>query len=196
MKNTNKIKLHFLVLAFVAGIIIGLFTPKIYTMFTKKDVGKRVKRLYELANPGLTIELVDVLDEGSMYRVLLKTRGSKGVNYIEVYVTKDGKFLTEGVIFVKESIEQIQKLKDFVDCLENKGVKIYGLSNHTATLLQLNLLGRYSTKLYVSCDGDNLQSCINAGVTQVPSVVINGKVEPGVKTIEWFERQTGCKFEK
>jgi hypothetical protein len=92
-------------------------------------------------------------------------------------------------------------LKSFVECLDSKGLKIYGVLNQTenpqgatATLLQLNILGVYSSKLYVSCDGSFVQNCISAGVTQVPSVVFGGRVEAGVKTIEWFESVTGCKF--
>jgi len=178
-------------IAFLVGFFFATILPHLLNFATKMKVGEKIKKLYELAYPGINLELVDVLDEGSMYKVILKAAPR---NYIEVYTTKDGKFLSENVIFVKESIERIQRLKNFVDCLAANGVKIYGLNNNTATLLQLNLLGRYSSKLYVSCDGTNLQRCINAGITQVPSIFINGRVEPGVKTIDWFEKETNCTF--
>ena len=182
-----------LLLGLIVGIGLGVLTTTILGVKSKQLVGERVKMLYELANPNVKVDVVDVLDKGNMYEVILKFYTPQPT-FLQAYVTKDGKFLTENLILVEESINQIQRMKKFVDCLAEKGVKIYGVSNSTATLLQLNLLGRYSAKLYVSCDGINLQKCIQAGITQVPSISIGGKIEPGVKTIEWFEKQTGCKF--
>jgi hypothetical protein len=112
----------------------------------------------------------------------------------EVYATKDGKLVTESLIFVEKSIQQIESLKNFVDCLDKESVRIYGISNHTATLLQLNVLGIYSGKLYVACDGAFVSRCVDAGVQQVPSVVVGKSVSPGVKTLDWFEQQTKCKL--
>ena len=148
------------------------------------------------------VEVEAVKDLGSLYKALLKATSPLGTTYIEVYLTKDGRYLTEGFIKVEESIQKISSLKNFVECLKEKGVKIYGVTNSSqspqgasATLLQLNLLGRYSYSIFVSCDGDLVQNCVNAKVTQVPSVVYEGNVYPGVKTIEWFEQLTGCKLQ-
>jgi hypothetical protein len=188
--------LTFLVLSFLVGTLLGALMPVEFELFgpSKEEVAKEVKKLYELANPGAQIEIVTTLEESGLYKIVLKSTGPTGITYREAYVTKDGKLLTENVILVKESTKQIQMFKDFVDCLDEKGVKIYGLNNSTATLLQLNILGRYSGKLYVSCDGANLQTCLNAGIQQIPSVVYNNDIYPGVKTIDWFAQQTGCKF--
>ncbi|MEM5766024.1 MAG: hypothetical protein QW423_00020 [Candidatus Aenigmatarchaeota archaeon] len=160
----------------------------------KSDVGNKIKTLFELSNPGTSVEILTLTEESGLYKILIKAFGPSGTNYVEVYATKDGKLLTQNVIFVEQSIQQIKRLKDFVDCLDGKGVKIFGLNNQTATLLQLNILGIYSTKLYVSCDGDLVTNCVQANVTQVPSIVFAGRIDPGVKTIEWFELITGCKF--
>lgn len=168
-----------------------------------QDVRSKVKELYELANPGTKVEIVSVKEVSGMYKIFLKATNVQGVNYRELYVTKDGKLLTESVILVEESINQIKVMRDFVDCLSDKGVRIYGVLNSTqspqgaiATSWQLNLLGRYSAKLYVSCDGNLAANCLNANVTQVPSVVFNGSVYPGIKTVDWFGSLTGCKVEK
>jgi len=173
---------------FVLGFISFSFS------LPKGEVSKKIKSLYELANPGTSVEVLTLTEESGLYKALVRATGAGGVNYGEVYVTKDGKLLTQNVIFVEQSIEQISKLKDFVDCLDEKGVKIYGISNHTATLLQLNVFGVYSTKIYVSCDGDLVQNCLAANVTQVPSITFAGRVEPGIKSLQWFEQVTGCKF--
>jgi len=177
-----------------AVVLVGLGFVSFSLGLPKSEVGKKIKNLYELANPGTTVEILTLTEESGLYKAVLRASGVGGTNYAEVYVSKDGKLLTQNVILVEQSIEQIKKLKDFADCLDGKGVKIYGISNHTATLLQFNILGIYSAKLYVSCDGALVQNCISANVTQVPSVVFGGRIEPGVKTVEWFEQATGCKF--
>lgn len=187
--------LTFLVISFLVGTLLGALMPE-FKLFgpSKEEVAEEVKELYELANPGTQVEIAAILEESGLYKLILKSTGPAGITYREAYVTKDGKLLTENIILVEEFTNQIQMFKDFVDCLDEKGLRIYGLNNSTATLLQLNILGRYSGKLYVSCDGANLQTCLNIGIQQIPSVVYNNNVYPGVKTIDWFAQQTGCKF--
>jgi len=165
--------------------------------FTKQKVGEKVKSLYELANPGIAVEIIQISKESGIYKVLMKTTDITGaVGLMEAYVTKDGKLLisTESVIRVEKFIEQMTKMRNFVDCLDSKGVRIAGISNQTATLLQLNVLGTYSTKLYFACEGNQLNACVQAGITQVPSVIFNNTAYPGVQTVQWFESLTGCKL--
>jgi hypothetical protein len=183
----------FLVAGLAIGLIIGSFFPlSLDLLGAKAKIGEKVKSLYELANPGSTFSIISINEESGIYKVVLRADTPFGTTYREAYVTKDGELLTEGVIFVSKSMEQIAAYKDFVDCLDSKGVKIYGISNQTATLLQLNTLGRYSTKIFVSCDDP--KPCQDAGVTQVPSVVYKGEIFPGVQSISWFETKTGCKL--
>jgi hypothetical protein len=193
----EKFRVLTILVAF-ALLVIVVFVALGFVSFSlglpKGEVSKKIKNLYELANPGTTVEVLTVTEESGLYKAVLKASGVGGTNYAEVYVSKDGKLLTQNVILVEQSIEQIKRLKDFVDCLDGKGLKIYGISNQTATLLQLNVLGVYSTKLYMPCDGELAKNCIAANVTQVPSVVFGGRIEPGVKAVQWFEQATGCKF--
>ncbi len=186
----------------IIGILVGYFIPDVISYISRPKIEEDIVKLYELANPGTMISVESVKDMGNIYRVLLKVVSNRGTNYQEVFVTKDGKYLTTSIVFVKESIKSISSLKNFVGCLNSKGVRIYGITNSTqspqgasATLLQLNILGRYSTQLYVPCDGEFVNNCLKVGVTQVPSVVYNGKVYPGVYSIPWFENLTGCKLE-
>jgi hypothetical protein len=201
MKNSKTLIIIIATILFVVIILFGLGYVSFSLSLPKGEVSKKIKSLYELANPGTNVEVLSLNEESGLYKALIKVVSPTGTNYAEVYVTKDGKLLIQNVIFVEQATEQIKKLKDFVDCLDSKKLKIYGVLNQTenpqgatATLLQLNILGVYSSKLYVSCDGRFVQNCISAGVTQVPSVVFAGRIEPGVKTIEWFESATGCKF--
>jgi len=194
-----------LVLWLLVGLLIAAtasFFVYYKFFFTNiESVRSDVKRLYELANPGITAEVVSVTADGGLYKVLVKLSGVTGtVNYAEAWVSRDGSLLTQTVIRVKESVNQMQKLKNFVDCLSDKGVRIVGILNQTlsqqgaqATLLQLNILGAYSPKIYVSCDL-NLQACLAANVTQVPSVIYNNNVLPGFKSIPDLESISGCKL--
>ncbi len=169
-------------------------------LVSKQNLEQKITKLYELTNPGSKVEVVSIKEESGLNRVLLKITLGQSVSYKEVIISKDGKLLTlpENTVNVDELIEQASRLKVFIDCLDIKNVKIYGLSNDTATILQFNILGRlissYPLKLFVPCDGNLVQNCILANVSLVPSIVINNKVEPGIKDLNWFENVTGCKF--
>lgn len=182
-------------IAVLAIAVLSFFVYSQYqTSIETNSIKTNLKSLYELANPTIQAEVAAVNEESGLYKVLIKSTSSAGVNYVEVWVTKDGRLLTQNVIFVKESVAQMTNMKSFVDCLDSKGLKIYGISNHTATLLQLNLLGTYSPKLFVPCDGNLVQNCISAGVEEVPSVVFQKQVYAGMKQIDFLQNITGCKF--
>jgi len=148
---------------FIAGLILGLSFFVIFNfalpIFQKSSVAENVRKLYELALPGSSVSVESISDFGNLYKILLKVSTQQGTNYLEVYASKDGKYVTESIIYVRESVQQIEKMKNFVDCLFDRGLRIYGATQtnntaiNSATLLQLNILGRYSPKLYVSCDG-------------------------------------------
>ncbi len=86
-------------------------------------------------------------------------------------------------------------MHNFIDCLDGRGVKIFGIINDTATAFQFNLLrGAYATKLYSSCDGELAQQCIVSNITQVPAVIYENKGYTGVQSIPFLENLTACKF--
>jgi hypothetical protein len=188
---------------FVVGLMVGLVIFGVYNFvlssLQKSSVAENVRKLYELAL-GSPVSVESVNDFGNLYKILLKVSTQQGPNYLEVYTTKDGRYVTESIIYVKESTKQIEKMKNFVDCLFDRGLRVYGATQtnntaiNSATLLQLNILGRYSPKIYVSCDGDNLQACIQIGLQALPSIVYNNTVYPGVYSAEYLANLTGCKL--
>lgn len=185
----------------VIGLLLGYFLPILLSLGSEKSVGEKVRTLYELANPGAQISVESISEMSGLYRLLLKVQSSAGTTYTETYVTRDGKLLTESIIYVENSTRSIKAFKDFVDCLYDKGLRIYGVLNQTenpqgatATYLQLNSLGRYSGKLFVDCDGSNVVNCLSANVTQVPSTVFKGQIYPGARATSFFEELTGCKL--
>jgi hypothetical protein len=197
-----KKKIAILAVFLVAGLLIGYFATSIYYYIFRQDIERKIKTFYELLLPGTTAEVVSLNEQSGVYRIFVKINSGGTISYQEGYITKDGKMLSmaDSTILVESSINQVEKQKEFVNCLYDSGVRIFGISNQTtqggvATIYQLNILGSiYSPKLFVSCDGQFAQQCINAGISQVPSVVISGNVDPGIKTIEWFQTKTGCKL--
>jgi len=162
---------------------------------SKETIAENVRNLYQLANPGVAASVVTTTEKDGMYDILLKLESQSGTTYNEVFVTKDGELMADSgnMVPVQQYASSITKYRDFVSCLYGKGVRIAGLANQTATDTQLNLLGRYSPALFVDC-GTNLNACVSANVTQVPSVVIGQYVIPGVQSIDWFTQVTGCKL--
>ena len=161
------------------------------TAYSREDVLNKVKTIFELSNPETTINIENVKEESGLYKILLKGKTQTGDTYSEIYVTKDGKFLIQAPISIEDAINNIKKLNALTDCLYAKGVKIYGLTNDTGTLMQFNILGRNSLKLFVFCD-NILEECINAGITEVPSIVINSTIYKGARTAEWLAQTAGC----
>jgi hypothetical protein len=191
-----------IVVALIAGFFIGYFASSLYFFIFKSSTEQKIKTFYELVLPGSSAEVMSLKEESGLYKVLVKITSAGSVSYQEGYLTKDGKLLSmsDSTILVETSVKQIEKQKIFVKCLKDKDVRIFGINNQTvpggvATILQLNILGRiYSPEIFINCDGQLAQQCINAGISQVPSVVVGGNIETGVKTIDWFESKTGCKL--
>ena len=183
------------------GIIANTFSPVNLTRLVSGDVSSKVESLYELTNPGIDVNVVKIDQVSGMYKVLFKAvDAAGGVTYREAYISQDGKLLTENMIIVEQSITQISKSRDFITCLYNKGVRLYGILNQTinpqvaqATLVQLNTLGLYSPSIYIGCDA-NLQACLAGNVTRIPAVTYQGKEYDGPQSIQFFESLTACKF--
>lgn len=203
MKTSRK-RISKLILALVFGIVIGYFISTYSHLFFQSQVEDQVKKFYELVYPESSVNIITLKEESGLYKVFLKIISQQSTSYQEVYISKDGKLLSiaDSTILLESSIKQIEKSKNFVDCLFDKDVRIYGVLNQTEnlqgaqlTLLQLNQLGRlYSSKLYISCDGDFVQQCSDKGIYQIPAIVVNNTIEVGIKTVDWFENKTGCRF--
>ncbi|MBI2545447.1 MAG: hypothetical protein HYW22_02540 [Candidatus Aenigmarchaeota archaeon] len=183
----------------VAGYAFNLFKspnlniPFNFSSSSQQTAVQKVKTLYEVTNPGLNVTVSQVEEVSGMYKVLFKATDNAGAtSYREAYVTKDGELMSESMVLVNQSINQITRIHNFVDCLDNKNVKIFGI-NQTATILQFNILGgAYATKLYVSCDGNLAQQCVNMGVDTVPSVFYKNKAYPGVQSLDFLQNLTSC----
>ena len=143
------------------------------------------------------MEILSVKEESGIYRILIKTTDAKGaINAQEVFITKDGKLITDKFLPAADYKTSLQNDKDFLDCLYGKGVRVLGLSDNNYTLMQLNALGNFWYKIYIDCAGNNLQACQQLGVKNIPSVLYNQTIYEGAKSLNWFENVTGCSFQK
>ncbi len=193
--GTIQIIVGGLAVLFIASFIV-------YSMFFSVDTSslkEGVKDLYELANPGITAEVVSLTEDSGLYKIGLKVTGASGTNYIESWMTKDGRLLTQNMVFVKDDINQMRKTKNFVDCIYGKNLRIYGLLNQTIspeiaqlTSQQLGIFGNNWPKVYSDCQS-NLQACLNVSQT-FPFIVFNNQLLQGVKDIPTLENITGCKL--
>ena len=186
----------------VVGIILGsvlmfLLDVRLGQISTDQ-AGDKVKELYELAT-GTDVEIISILKESGMYKVILRTTDSFGNSQIlEIFVTQDGKILNQNSLEIDEFVSRLNRQKEFIECLSESGLKVYGVSNSTATQLQMIqvLGGRFLGDIYIDCVGQNLQSCLDAGITTVPSTLYKGQIYEGVRTLDWFENTTSCVYER
>lgn len=187
------------ILPIFVGFLIGLFLADIiFYSIASSDVAKEVERFYSLSLPGTTVSVESIKRDGDFFKVLVKVFDGTNTRYVEAWVSRDGKILSEAVIYLKDSIESLQKYKNFVECLNSKNVKILGILNSSLdplaaqlTLQQLGLLGRYSYQLFVSCE---VYDCKSLGIQALPAIIYNNQVFYGLRDISWFANLTGCKI--
>jgi len=161
-----------------------------------------------LLGQGLSASLVDVSDEGSVYKIRLRIEEQE----YESYVSKDGRFLfPEGGIDMKESLVRDseteapaesatpslspEELKEFVGCLARADFVIYGANWCGWTQGLVTTLGGQETvkPIYVECMEEE-ELCREKEIAAYPTILINGKQYQGSRTFEGFSQATGCQL--
>ena len=164
------------------------------------------------ARTGGGVEIVETNEQGAFYEIIVEYQGQE----IPVYMTKDGEYFVQGLTPLNEepldtppqtqtqqqtqtpsqeySEEDLIKLKEFNDCLGEKGLKIYGANWCGWTKkLAVETLGGFDTAeaAYIECT-ENEELCASEGVKGYPTVKINGEVYQGARTIEALAEATSC----
>lgn len=155
-------------------------------------------------------EYKDIKDLGDIYEVIVPYQGQE----IPVYITKDGKYFISSAMEMSAvpaldvsqtqqasqpattesySTEDISKLKEFNQCLAQKGVKIYGANWCGYTQKWVETLGGFDavTPIYVECT-EETELCQTEGISGYPTTKINGKDYNNARTIEAIASETGC----
>lgn len=139
-----------------------------------------------------------------VYKVTTKYQG----NDIDIYITKDGKWLFVSAPF--DTTEEIptttttqpeelnideEDLIEFIGCLKDSGFKIYGANWCGWTEKLVTMLGGFDMvePIYVECT-EQKEECDNAGVTGYPTIIINGEGYQGQRTFKAFSDATGCEI--
>ncbi len=157
---------------------------------SQEEVKEKVKKYLELAYPNAIVEISAVTEEAGLYKVIFKIDGS----FKEIYVTKDSNYLIQNPLSLNKAIDELQKRKNFIECLKSKGVRFYGILNCTFCQLQRQILGVYYYEIYVPCD-IYPSICAAKNITAVPAFEINGTIRYGVMSLEQLSELTGCPLE-
>jgi hypothetical protein len=161
---------------------------------------------------GIDAELVGVEKENGLYRVDLLIQDQE----VPVYITINGENLVPSVMPLSLLMEQAQqmegepqtqeqptqtefsdddleKIEEFMNCLSDKGVKVYGANWCGYTKALIENLGGYevASPIYVECTEDE-ELCSQEGIEGYPTIKINGEVQNIQRTLQGFADATGC----
>ncbi len=152
------------------------------------------------------ISAVSVEEKEFVYEVLTEYQGQQR----PVYVTNDGRYLFLAAFNTTKELPKstatpvatqtatqppysTEELQQFVECLDQAGMKIYGAEwcSHCQDLV--NMLGGYNVvdPIYVECT-ENQQLCQDKGIQAYPTIMINGSKYEGARTYQALSQATGC----
>lgn len=191
-----------MILAAIVGLLVGLaagfaIATAVGTgtvtaaVVTKEVAGQRV--VDWLSANDVPATLLVVSEEHGLYKVTVKANATSVAG--DFYVTNDGGMLSQsGIIDLNQTTSQLIGKRAFFDCLAIRGMMFFGSTATNSTLMQLQVFGgtQFVDRIYVSCDGNQTQSCVDAGITEVPLFVYENRTYTGVKTLDWFANLTGC----
>ena len=203
MKNIfNKDLLLPAVIA-VAVIIAGVyyFNNEKGDLSSQDAAERAISFINQTLEENVTASLVEVVDEGDVYRVHLKIEETE----YHSYITKDGKLLFPNGFSLEgqeqEVVEQEpSSLEELAKCLTDSGAKLYAAFWCGACKSQKDLFGEAVQFLpYIECSDEEtremLPVCQEAGITAYPTWEINGEKSTGVKSIEQLNELSGCSLE-
>lgn len=111
---------------------------------------------------------------------------------ILIIMIASGKTAIENISIEKDSV----KITTLIDCLADKGVKIYGANwcEYTKKFV-VETIGGFgiAAPIYVECT-ENEAECSDAGVKGYPTTKINGRHYNGERTLQGLAQATGCKI--
>lgn len=157
-----------------------------------------------LVMPGSNASAVSVEEKPYVYEVLTEYQGQQQ----PIHISKDGRYLLLGALNTSEELPQptptatvtataspytTEQLEEFVACLNQSGMTIYGAEwcGHCQDLV--NTLGGHDivNPIYIECT-ENKQLCQNKGIEAYPTITINGTKYTGSRTIQALSQTTGC----
>lgn len=190
-----------IVIAAIAIAGVFYFNQDKADLSSQEAAEKAIAFINQTIEENVTASLVEVVDDGNVYRVRLKI---EEIEY-DSYITKDGKLLfptgfnLEGQ--EQESItggsQEPASKEEFAKCIADSGAKFYGASWCDACESQKEMFGEAVQFLpYIECSDEEtremLPVCQEAGITTYPTWEINGEKTTGVNSFEQLAEITGC----
>lgn len=180
------------VLVLIIGYILVQSNQTNSEMATQQSVSDVVKSIYELRFES-TAEILKVEQTNGLYKVVVRFTDQTGKQQTQdVYLTRDGKLLTTSLLLTDNYKLFLSAEKGLIECMQQKGLRIFGKTTDTATVQQMQALGDYSYKLFVPCDGTNEATCNGLGITRYPTAVYNNTGYSNIYTAQFFAQLTGC----
>lgn len=154
---------------------------------------------------GMSASLIEAIEENGLYKLKLKI----GEQELDLYVTKNGKFLFPQVVDLEQPIVQNtdgeempssvenpvspEEMEKFITCLKDADFVIYGANWCGWTQKLVEMLGGFDiTKpIYIECVEEE-EICQEKGISGYPTIHINGEAYGGARTFEDFSAATGC----
>lgn len=191
-EKLSKKTLAFLVAGMLFGLTIGFFASQTQQVSADQASQKLLTTLE--SQSGQQLEVVNTRTENGLYRIDV----SNSQNELSTYhVTKDGRLVSAGMNDLDQLRQTIAAQQQFVGCLSERGVALYGNSSQQATATQIQLLGGANTVSPIFQDVNTegvLQEASQRGVQRVPSFYYNESVLSGVNQLSQISQFTGCQF--
>ena len=188
-------KVYVAIIAVLVVVIAYLFVQSnqnLSDLSGQQAAANTVKDIYDLQYE-TNSEVLSAVEMNGIYKAVVRFNDFSGQRVTQdVFITKDGKLITDRFIIADNYRTALQRQKSFVECLLERNLRILGQSNDTATLQQFNVLGTYSYKLFVSCNGADEQSCRDLGVDRYPTTVFNSTGYANIYAPQFFSQLTGC----
>jgi glutaredoxin len=206
----KKLKNPFLIIAAIAIILAaGIFYYFNYYQKISSDKAGEIAIDFinkMIKDNGVTASLVEVIDEGPVYGILLDIEGTE----YHSYLTKNGQFLFDSGFNLREVEEIIQEeasgtaeenfegdLASFAQCLTESGFVFYGSKYCPHCQTQKDLFKEAIEEInYVECvneDDQWTEQCQADQIQSVPTWVISeGERVVGYQTLSKLSQLSGC----
>lgn len=189
-----------IILGLVIGLVVGFGisalsgiarSPGELVIISKEAAGQAV--VDWLAANDMPATLLVVAEESRLYKVTVKANATGVAS--DFYVTQDGEMLFQpGIADLNATTNALLARRGWFECLGQRGLRMFGSTETNSTLLQLQVFGgaQFVDRIYVGCEGERAQACVDAGISEVPTFVYGNQSWTGVKTLDWFVNLTGC----
>lgn len=210
--RTNPWIISTFVLGILAAIlIVGSVSGGITGKIISEDEVAELALSFVESQIGGEIEILDVSKESGIYKIDFE---SEKIGVSSVYLTLDGKYFISGLmsLAVEEeeeteliqtqgySEEDLEKIKDFSECLAEKGMKVYGAGwcGHCQNLIRYFGGEESIAPIFIECSDaqrnptEYAELCTQEGIQGYPTIKINGIDYQNARTFEAFAEATDC----